>query len=91
MKSKRILWGICMDIYSQMYRESEPSADFDELIKKGITKKPSWFADYYLSQDRQDTIVNEHSKKNKLTQREEYQVSKEVNLGSSPSNWKEKP
>jgi len=85
MKSNEALWEICMKIYRKMYKEATPSANFDELIKKGITKKHDWFSKYYLNEDRQEQIIDEICKKHKLTKYEKHLVSVEVHLGCSPS------
>lgn len=85
MRSREYLWDVCMSIYRQMYKESEPSADFDKLMKEGETKKPDWFMKYYLSEKRQIEILEKHTKKYKLNEREKHEVSKELFLGCSPS------
>jgi len=84
MKSKEKLWEVCMQIYRQQYKEAEPSADFDELMKKGITKKPNWFLKYSLPEKRQQEIIDEHCKRNKLSKWEKKKINKEIWLGSSP-------
>lgn len=94
MKNKEYLWdNVVMPIYRQMYKEAEPSADFDELLESLIKegKKLDWsvIKNYYLSMDRQTEILDEHAKKHKLTKREKYKVSKEIFLGCSPNSVKE--
>ena len=84
MKSDEKLWEICMDIYREMYKKSEPSADFDELIESGETKKPMWFMNYELEEDKASQIVQKHFEKNKLRKFERRKVSMEVFLGCAP-------
>ena len=78
-----------MEIYRQMYKEANPSANFDELIKVGETKKPDWFMKYYLPMERQEEILNEICKKHKCSKLERHQISKEIFLGCSPNSCKE--
>jgi hypothetical protein len=77
-----------MEVYRQLFKEAEPSADIDHLIQSNETKTPNWFEAYYLSQDRQIEILEEIAKKHRLSKREKYMISKEVNLGCSPTTVK---
>ena len=79
-----------MDIYRQMYRESVPVGDFDEMMNIGVTAKPDWFLNYFLSEDRQLGIIDFHCRKHKLSRRECHNVSVAVLLGSAPSAVKKK-
>lgn len=82
------LWGICLDVYRQEFKEATPSADFDELIKTGETKIEKFFMKYYLPQKRQNQIVQEHCEKNNLSRHEKEMVEGEVSLGCSPTGIK---
>ncbi len=84
MKSNEKLWDICMDIYNQMYKEANPSANLGSLIDQGITKKPDWFLDYYLSTIRQEEIITQYCTKNKLNKYECKKIYGTIMLGSSP-------
>jgi len=88
MRSDKYLWNICMEIYRKMYKEASPQADFDNLIKIGITEKPNWFMKYYLSIERQEEILNEICNKYKCTKPEKHKISKEIYLGCSPNSKK---
>ena len=85
---KWLLDTILIPIYRQMYKEAEPSADFDELVKSGEAYKPRWFEKYFLSLDRQIEIRDKFYKKYKLTKRERERVDFEVFLGCSPNSYK---
>jgi len=88
MRSNEYLWKICMEIYRQQYKEAEPSADFDKLIESGETRKPNWFMEYYLPQDRQQEIFDEIVKKYKCDKYEKRAISHEVWLGCSPTGFR---
>lgn len=85
MVNDKKLWEICVEIYTKMYAEATPSADFDKLISSGEGKKPEWFLNYYLDRKRQEEIFDEIVKKHHLNKRDEHAVSKEVWLGCSPT------
>ena len=77
-----------MEIYRQMYREAEPSADLDELIKSGETKNPNWFLKYYLPIKRQEEIIDFYCRKYNCNKHERDMISVEVYLGSAPNGYK---
>lgn len=88
MRSDKYLWGVCMEIYRQMYKEAKPRADFDKLMKEGITAKLDWFMKYYLSQRRQEEIIGEICRKYKINKNEKKRIMFEVYLGCSPRGVK---
>jgi len=47
---------IIFECYRRMFKEAEPSANFDELYKKGITKQGEFFMAYFLPSDRIEEI-----------------------------------
>ena len=54
---------IILDIHRQLFKESMPSADYDELIKNGTTN----FKNHNISVLTYHTIVEETLKNKKLT------------------------
>ena len=86
MRSEEYLWDICMNIYRQMYKEANPSADFDELMKSGKTLEENWFMNYHLSGDRQAEIIKEWCDKHKCNKREREKISTTIYLGSAPTS-----
>ena len=88
MRTNEKLWEIAMAMYRQMYKEAEPSADIDKLMDSGETQEPNWFMKYYLDQDRQIEIMEEHFNKNKCDKAERKVLSKEMYLGCSPKGYK---
>lgn len=74
------------EIFRRAYKESDPSANFDELIKNGETKKEGWFNKYYLSKERLIEIFNEVCKERKIKNYWKNRIKIEVYLGGSPSS-----
>ena len=76
-------------IFIDMYKEAEPSVDFDKLIEesevdeRGLKIVPYW--DYYLNQERQEEIIKEHLKGKRLTKLMKASIRNYVNMGISPS------
>ena len=90
MKTNKQLLKICMDIYTELYKKAQPSADFKKLIKSGETQKPNWFSKYYLDDKELRAIIDKHIKKHKLNTKDKKAVDFEVWLGCSPTCFKEK-
>ena len=83
------LADIVFEVYRAMYKAAEPSADFDELMETGVTAKPNWFNNYYLSREDQEKILNNICDKYKLDDRDHYRISFAVYFGASPNMHKE--
>jgi len=87
------LWIICMNIYRQMFKESNPPADFDELMETGEAQTENFFMKYYLSQEREAEIIDEICKENKVNKWKKEMIKNTVYLGCSPNSclktWKE--
>ena len=77
-----------MEIYRQMYKEAEPSLDFDKALKDGTTAKENWFMDYYLPTKHQEEIVDYWLKKHRCNTLERKMIRQEIWLGSSPNGLK---
>lgn len=75
---------LMMDIYRKIY--SEIGVDFDELIKKGVTKREGWFDNYYMPQTKQDEIIEEMLKGKRLTKLKKNAICASLYLGSLPSS-----
>jgi hypothetical protein len=89
MKSSKQLWEICMKVYRELYKSATPSADFDELIESGESKKPEFYKNYYLPHDKFKQIVEKILKRHKLSPRERREIEFEIYLGASPTSAKE--
>lgn len=88
MKTKDQLIEICLDIYREAYKKSEPPADFDELMKSGEAKKKGFFDNYYMEDKEYLAIVEKHCKKHKLNKEHRKQVHWTTMLGCGPTSAK---
>jgi hypothetical protein len=79
---------IVLETYKILYKKATPSADFGELMRKGITRKRDWFLEYYLDQKIQDEIIKSAIKKYKLDKSEQRKFKFEMYLGCSPRGVK---
>jgi len=80
---------ICWKIYRELYRNTKPKADLDELIESGATGKSLWFLNYYLPQEKQNEITDKILNKYKLSKYEKKKIREEIALGFSPRGIKE--
>ena len=85
MKIQKIIW----DIYKELYANSEPKTDFDELVKsaekneKGEKTIP--FENYFIEQELMDEIIEKHLKNKRLTKLAKNAIKVNVYLGVSPA------
>lgn len=91
MRLKKIV-ELIQEIYRDLYKNSTPSADFDELVANAEInergEKIIHFMDYYLEKEKFDEIVESHLKGKKLTDRELRSIKFEIYLGASPTSRK---
>jgi len=77
-----------MDCYIELYKESTPSADFDELIKNATIndegRKVIDYDAYEIDFNKYKEIVDKYLKKGKLTFLEERAFKIEMYLGCGP-------
>ena len=84
-KIQKIIW----DIYKELYANSEPKTDFDELVKsaekneKGEKIIP--FENYFIEQELMDKIIEKHLKNKRLTKLAKNAIKVNVYLGVSPA------
>lgn len=88
MQSDEKLWEICKEIYREMFKNANPSADFDGLVKSGKAKEKDFFMKYYLPVERQTEIVDRICNDHKIRGYDKRKISHEVHLGSSPNSSK---
>jgi len=85
---------VIFECYRRMFKEAEPSADFDELHKKGITKQKEFFMAYFLPTNRIEEIVLEVAKENRWNSFKIEQLKNTCFLGCCPNScrrtWKER-
>lgn len=87
-KSQKKLFEIAMDIFRELYANSTPKGNFDELLENAPImedgKKYIPFDEYEIDKDMMCSIVNFHMKSNKLTKYEKNIMKHEIYLGPSP-------
>lgn len=93
-KSRKRLGEIVMEILAELYANSTPSVDFNELVENASIDKDGRkvipFDDYEIDDTTMRNIVNYHCKKNRLTKYEKSFVSASVYLGPSPRSIRKK-
>jgi len=87
-KRQTKLYNLIMDCYRELYKESTPSADFDELVKNAPIndegQKMIDFNAYEIDFGKNHEIVEKYIKKGKLTYLEERGFKIEMFLGCAP-------
>ncbi len=83
-KAQKIVW----DIYRELYANSEPKADFDELVnsaeKNEEGQKIIPFENYEISEEDFDRIIKEQLKGKRLTKLSKQMIINTITLGVSP-------
>ncbi len=82
MKATKKEEQLILDIYRRIY--AEIGVDLDELIEKGITKREGWFDNYYMSQEKQDEIIEEMLSSIKMTRLKRQMLRNTLYLGALP-------
>lgn len=88
MRREEKITKIVMDVYSEMYKSAQPSADIYEIMKSGEGKEEGFFNKYYLSMEDQERIISTELAKHKLKSYEKIKISRYF-WGSSPCSNKE--
>ena len=85
MKTEKLKQKV-LDIYTEMYAQATPSADFNELMKNAeineLGQKVINFNDYILDAKIGDEIIRKHCRW--LREYDKKQISFAVHLGVSP-------
>lgn len=87
-RKKKEIKNIILDIYRDLYANSEPKADFDELCDNAEIdsegRKVIDFMAYEIDGELMKDIIDKHCKQNKLKERDINSVNVNVYLGCSP-------
>ena len=87
-KTEKIIW----DIYRELYLNSEPFCNFDELVnsaqKNEKGEKIIPFENYFIEQELMDEIIEKHLKNKRLTKLTKNAIKVNVYLGCSPMSKK---
>jgi hypothetical protein len=79
---------IILEIYRRMFNESKPKNSIDKIMKSGEGRMPNFFMAYYLSDEREEKIINEVLKEFKVPKWRWSSFRTEILLGSSPCSNK---
>lgn len=86
--SKKTLKDIMFDIYRDMYKNSEPSVDFDVLVELAEVsddgRKIIPYENYFIEKSMYDKIIEEHILLNGLDENEKKAILINSALGCSP-------
>jgi len=87
-KAQKIIWNI----YKELYENSEPKVDFDELLnsaeRNNEGQKIIPFENYFIEQELMDEIIEKHLKNKRLTKLAKNSIRVNVYLGVSPVSKK---
>lgn len=87
-RRKKDLSSILHDVYVDLYKNAEPSEDFDYLVENAAIgddgKKIIPYNDYEIDDTIMDNIVNYHIKGNKLSESDASSIRFYAYLGCSP-------
>ena len=87
-KKKKDLKEILFDIYRDLYANSEPKADFDELVNNAEVdsegRKIIPYNDYEIDDELMDRIVETHLRANRLSSIDRGRLKISVYLGCGP-------
>jgi len=89
MRSKEKLFKILLDIYQEIYKNSNPPSDFKKMIESGETKQENFFLKYYIPEDKLEDIIEDMLKKFKCTKTEKRILRESLYLGAVPTSSKE--
>jgi len=84
MKSLKRLGEILHECYEEVYKVTNPPADFNQLIESGEAKQYQFYNHYKLSEKRQQNILEKIFKKYRLTKYEKRKISEAFYMGCSP-------
>ncbi len=72
------------ECYRRMFKQSEPSGDFDKIVSSGEGRMPNFFMAYYLSDEKIDKIMEEVFKELKVKKYMHGGIRSGIILGSAP-------
>lgn len=79
------LWEIVKDILREVYKETEPTLDFDDVLENPDDYEDGWYTNYTIPRDREQEIVAKHCDKHNLTSKERSAVTTTAILSYGPS------
>lgn len=87
-KQDEKIGGIILNIYIDLYKASEPSADFNELVKNAEKNKDGDliipYNKYLIDKSKYNSIIEKHLKDTNLNRVIKSMIRNTINLGCSP-------
>lgn len=88
MSKEEKLGEILREMYVELYKESTPSVDFEELMANASTNEQGQkvidYMAYEIEKDKFDDIVDNVMSKYKLTKYDKHRLKMSIYLGASP-------
>jgi hypothetical protein len=88
-RKRKDLAGLVHSILKEMYENSTPPADLDEIIRTGEGEQDNFFLKYYLNDEDFEAIFKKWTDGIKLSKHEMSLISLNVYLGASPCSNKD--
>lgn len=82
--AKNSLNDIILECYREVYKQTTPPADIDEIIKSGEGNQERWFMNYEISEHLYNEIITSVIMKHKLTKWQKAVIERSCLLGCSP-------
>lgn len=77
---------IILEVYRELYKQAEPSVNFDAIWR--LMEDKPFYEYFYLSQEKQDKIIEGICSKYKLSRTDKRCIKTSVLLGAAPSSVK---
>jgi hypothetical protein len=89
LKRRKRLQQLIEECYRELYREAEPSADFDQLLEQApldsMGRKVIDYESYYIPKEKFEEIAEKHKNKMKMYKFEESSYNLAIYLGATPT------
>lgn len=89
MNQSKKLIEIRNEILREMYREAEPSFNFDRVLENPDKVDDDFYTNHYLPEEKSREILNKHFDKNDLSRSEKRTLRIETILNLGPTNSQE--
>ena len=86
---RKRLQQLVEDCYKELYKEANPSVNFEELLEKAplddLGRKIINYENYYLPKEKFEEIVNKYKSKMQMNKYEESSYNMAIYLGATPT------
>ncbi len=84
MRDKKLLI-IIENIYRDLYKETDPVGDWDNMVATKETEQEFFFTNYTIDKKRCDEIIEANFNKKRLADYEKQMIRNTIYLGCSPT------